>query len=218
MPAGITAVVRSSTELAFVAPRVFKGDNAEDTKAVQAVLGQIMVYPLSRFDGTMKSTDWSQSPRFPAPAGGGETKWVVPAKFFDRLSGVMPIVPPLPGEEALYTWIKSVLGRRQGSGAKQALIASFVAADTEIVGPLFRWSHNGRSAGNGWYSTVNDAQWGTDYINRAGTARSNMYHTRPNETKYFYRDLDGRGHNSTAEPLHGHLRGGRTRRLKGSGR
>ena len=48
---GINAVVRSSTELAFTAPRIFKGDNEEDTKAVQSVLGQIMFYPLGQFDG-----------------------------------------------------------------------------------------------------------------------------------------------------------------------
>ena len=41
-PSGITAVVRSSTELAFVAPRIFKDDTAEDTLAIQSVLSPIM--------------------------------------------------------------------------------------------------------------------------------------------------------------------------------
>ena len=35
VPAGINAVVRSSTELAFTAPRVFKDDTAEETQAGQ---------------------------------------------------------------------------------------------------------------------------------------------------------------------------------------
>ncbi len=89
-PAGVNAVVRSSTELAFAAPRIFKDDTAEDTKAIPSVLNQVMFYPLSHFDGKMKTTDWSHMPHFPAPAAsGGEVKWVVPEKFYDQLPGVM---------------------------------------------------------------------------------------------------------------------------------
>ena len=200
VPAGITAVVRSSTELGFVIPRVFKDDGAEDTKAVQPVVSQVMFYPLSRFDGTMKTTDWSKLPIFPVPAGvAGETKWVVPEKFFDQLPGVMKLVPPLPGEESLYAWISSVFeAAAKDPAIKQALVESFVAADMELITPLFQWKHNGRSAGNGWNSPVNNAQWGTDYLNRTGTAKSNMYDNTPEETKYIYRDFDSQG-----QQLHG---------------
>jgi hypothetical protein len=31
--------------------RIFKDDNAEDTKAIQTVLGPVMFYPLSQFNG-----------------------------------------------------------------------------------------------------------------------------------------------------------------------
>ncbi|MCY2996756.1 MAG: DUF1214 domain-containing protein, partial [Planctomycetota bacterium] len=53
-------------------------------------------------------------------------------------------------------------------------------------------------AGNGWYSPVNNAQWGTDYLNRTATAKSNMYDNKPDETKYIYRDYDSEG-----QQLHG---------------
>jgi hypothetical protein len=194
-PKGITAVVQSSTELAFTAPRIFKEDNPTDTKAVQQVLNQIMFYPLSKFDGKMKTTDWSKSPSFPAPAGpGGETKWVVPEKYFDQLTAIMKVVNPLPGEEAIYSLINSVLeAAAKDPETKKALDESFVTADKELIAPLFQWKMNGRSAGNGWNSPVNNAQWGTDYINRTGTAKSNMYDNKPNETKYIYRDYDSKG-------------------------
>ncbi len=200
-PAGITAVVRSSTELSFVVPRVFKDDTAEDTKAVQPVLNQIMMYPLSRFDGKMKATDWGKVPHFPLPSNvpAGETKWVVPEKFFDQLPGVMKLVPPLPGEEALYRWIESVFeAATKDPATKAALVESFVAADKGLVAPLKQWKYNGRSAGNGWNSPVNNAEWGTDYLNRTGTSKSNMYDNKPNETKYIYRDCDSKG-----QQLHG---------------
>jgi hypothetical protein len=195
VPAGITAVVRSSTELVFAAPRIFKDDTTEDTQAVQSVLGQVMFYPLSQFDGKMKTTDWGKLPHFPTPASkGGETKWVVPEAYFDQLSKVMKLVPPLPGEEALYGWINSVLdAATKDPEVKKTLIESFAAADKELIAPLFQWRYNGRSAGNGWNSPVNNAQWGTDYLNRTGTAKSNIYDNKPDETKYIYRDLDSKG-------------------------
>jgi hypothetical protein len=40
---------------------------------------------------------------------------------------------------------------------------------------------------------VNNAQWGTDYLNRAATAKSNMYDNKPDETKYIYTDFDTQG-------------------------
>jgi hypothetical protein len=97
-PSGITAVVQSSTALAFTVPRIFMDDTAEDRKAIQPLINQVLYYPLSEFDGKMKTKDWSKLPHFPAPASKGETKWVNPETFFDQLPGVMKSVPPLPGE------------------------------------------------------------------------------------------------------------------------
>ena len=195
-PANITAVVRSSTNLAFVAPRVFLDDTPEDKAAVQPLLSQIVYYPLSEFDGKMKTKDWSKLPHFPAPVSKdkGETKWVNPETFFDELPAVMNSVPPLPGEEALYNQISSVLeAAANDPKVKQTLTSAAVAAESDMIDPFFFWRNNGRAAGNGWNSPVNGAQWGTDYLNRTGTAKSNMYDNRPGETKYIYTDNDSQG-------------------------
>lgn len=199
-PAGIRAVVRSSTELAASAPRVFLNDTIEDREAVQALLNQIMLYPLSQFDGTMKTTDWRCLPTFPAPGGGKEeTKWVVPEEFFARLPEVMALVPPLPGEEALYAWITSVLDAAASNpDVMTTLVATAVATDAELVAPLFAWRCNGVPAGNGWNAGRNNAEWGSDYLSRLATAKSNMYENRPQETVYLYTDDD-----TTGQPLHG---------------
>jgi hypothetical protein len=199
-PAGITAVFRSSTSLAFSAPRIFMDDTAADHSAIQSVLSQVVFYPLSEFDKKMKTKDWSKLPHFPAPPSKGETKWVNPETFFEELPAVMKQVPPMPGEEALYKWIGSVLdAAAKDPVIKKALTESAVAAESGLITPLFQWSNNGRAAGNGWNSPVNNAQWGTDYLNRTGTAKSNMYDNRPNETKYLYRENDSQG-----QPLDGH--------------
>lgn len=44
----------------------------------------------------------------------------------------------------------------------------------------------------------NGAEFGTDYFTRSAVAKSNIFINRPNETKYFYHDLDSGG-----ERLHG---------------
>src|SRR3990172_8645432 len=73
-----------------------------------------------------------------------------------------------------------------------------IAAEQGMITPFHQWRYNGRSAGNGWNSPVNNAAWGTDYLNRAGTAKSNMWDNKPDETKYMYRDFDSQG-----QQLHG---------------
>jgi hypothetical protein len=195
-PTGLNAVFRSPTDFGAIFPRVFQNDTPEDKAAVQSVLRQIMVYPLTEFDGQMKTKDWSRVPSFPAPAGAGkgETQWVVPEKFFDQLPEVLQTVPPLPGEEAMYGTFKSVLdAAAKDSQTKAALMQTAIAAEEELIKPLFDFRNNGRPVGNGWTSPPNGARWGTDYLSRTATAKSNMYDNAPNETRYIYTDFDSEG-------------------------
>jgi hypothetical protein len=201
-PDGVQDVVRCPTALANAVPRVFMDDTPEDHAAIQSVINQIGIYPLSDFDGKMKSTDWSKLPTIPGPpseAGGGETKWVVPEKFFDQLGGVLDSVPPLPGEEALYAQFRVLLDSAKHIGdIQKVLVDTAVASERDVIAPFFDWVHNGRPAGNGWNRSANNAQFGVDYFNRTGTAKSNMFDNRPTETQYFYTDDD-----STGAPLQG---------------
>jgi hypothetical protein len=73
------------------------------------------------------------------------------------------------------------------------LVEAAVAAEHDLIEPFLQWRYNGKPAGNGWNSPINNAKWGTDYANRAGTAKSNMYDNRPEETKYIYTDDDNQG-------------------------
>ena len=67
VPKGVTGVVRSSTNLVFFVPRIFKDATPEDTAAVQPLINQIMMYPLSKFDGKMKTKDYEQVAGLPGP-------------------------------------------------------------------------------------------------------------------------------------------------------
>jgi len=55
---------------------------------------------------------------------------------------------------------------------KQTLTETAVAAERELIPPFFQWRYNGCPAGNGWNSPINNAKWGTDYLNRTATAKS----------------------------------------------
>ena len=203
VPAGISAVIRSSTELAMTVPRIFMDDTDEDRAAIQPLVNQVDAYPLVEFDGTMKTKNWSDFPSYPVPEVEGESKWVVPELFFDQLPGVMDAVSPLPGEEALYASIRQVLeAADEDPELKQALIEVAVEVEEDVVGPLFQWKHNGTPAGNGWSRSANNAQWGFDYLMRTSTARSNMFDNRPNETQYFYTDNDSQGLQLEGKNLH----------------
>ena len=92
---------------------------AEDHKAIQPVISQVVFYPLSEFDGKMKTKDWSKLPHFPAPksTGKGETKWVNPETFFDELPAVMKQRAAAAGRGSPLQLDRQCAGRsRQGPG------------------------------------------------------------------------------------------------------
>lgn len=195
VPAGITAVARSSTEMANIIPRVFMDDTPEDRQAIQSVINQVVAYPLTQFDGKIKTVDWSSAPSFKtAQTGTGEVHWVVPEKFFDQFPDILKDVPPLPGEEALYSSFNSLIDAANHDPAiKKVLVETAVATEKEVIAPFFDWQHNGVPAGNGWNRSTNNAKAGFDYFNRTGTAKSNMFDNKPTETQYFYTDNDSSG-------------------------
>ena len=176
----------------------------EDRAAIQPALSQILVYPLSQFDGKMKTKDWSKLPTFPAPKKTRQVfdkqpPWVEPAKFFDELPIVMKQVPPMPGEEALYKWIGSVLdAAAKDPEVMKTLRETAVAADQELVAPMISGVYEGQPAGNGWTSESNNAAFGTDYFHRMGAVKAYPYSNRRNETVYFYTSND-----SQSQPLVG---------------
>ena len=143
VPAGITTVVRSPTDLVFAIPRIQMDDTAEDRNAIQPALSQVVMYPLSQFDGKMKTVDWSKVPSVPVPAG-PPNKWVNPETYIDDLTALMKEVPPLPGEEAPYGQITAVFeAAAKEPSSKTALVESFAAADKELIKPLLQWRYNG---------------------------------------------------------------------------
>ena len=199
-PDGIAGVVRSSTDFAVAMPRIFMNDTPEDHAAIQPALSQIQFYPLSQFDGKMKTKDWSKLPHIPMPKEKTRPKysttqppWVDPAVFFDQLPAVMKQVPPMPGEEALYKWIGRVLdAAAKDPEVMKTLRETAVAADEELVAPMMQWRYNGQPAGNGWTSESNNAAFGTDYIHRMGAVKAYPYSNKRNETVYFYTANDSK--------------------------
>jgi len=195
-PAGIAGVVRSTTDFAVTMPRIFMNDTAEDHAAIQPALTQIQFYPLSQFDGKMKTKDWHKIPIIkregkPVKYSNTQPPWVDPATFFDELPVVMKEVPPMPGEEALYRWIGSVLdAAAKDPAVMKTLRATAFAADQELVAPMMQWRVNGQPAGNGWTSPANNGAFGTDYIHRMGAVKADPYDNKRNETMYFYTDND----------------------------
>jgi hypothetical protein len=196
VPPGVAEVVRASTELANAIPRIFMNDTAEDRAAIRPLVNQVVAYPLTEFDGRMKTIDYAALPHFPAPSSGdgGETKWVVPEKFFDVLPQVLDDVPPLPGEQAIYANLRQLLNAAHADPAIAKLLTeTAVASEREIVAPLFQWRHNGLPTSNNWNRSSHGAEFGVDYFARLSTAKSNMFENRPTETQYFYTDVDTAG-------------------------
>jgi len=193
-PKGINGVFRCSTVLGMVIPRVFKDSTPEDLEAVQPFINQIAGYPLSKFDGTLKTINWRKVPSFPGDTGNEEVKWVKPELFFDQLPKVLCQVPALPGEEAIYEQFHAILTAAENDARlKDVLKDAATSADTELIQPLFQFRNYGLPLLGNWTTQNNGAAFGTDYYTRAAVAKSNILVNRANETKYFYQDLDSEG-------------------------
>lgn len=194
VPDGITDVLRAPTELVAMGPRVFLDDSHEDREAVQPVLNQMVIHPLSTHTGEAKNVDWRKVPHFPAPASTvGETRWVDPETFFDELPGMLDRVPALPGEESRYAMMTALLAAASSDPAvAEAIKESAAETEAEVISPLFNFRTNGARLAGGWNSPLNAARWGFDYLTRAATAKSNMYVNQPEETRYFFLEHDGR--------------------------
>jgi hypothetical protein len=195
VPKGITKVFRCPTNTGLGAPRIFQDTSAEDKRAIQAVLSGIMFYPLAEYDGRMKTTDWANLPRVPAPpVSDEESRWVFPEKFVDELPLVLADAPPLPGEEARYAQVLAVLAAaKKDSKLKQAMTEGAKEAEELLVKPLFQFRNYGQQLPHNWSTISNESAFGTDYFTRTAVAKSNILVNSPNETKYFYQDLDSSG-------------------------
>lgn len=196
-PKGITKVFRATTNTAFVVPRVFQDDTPADKTAVQALIAGIDMYPLSKFDGAMKTHDWRKLPSLKSPTGDseqGETHWVFPDKFFDELPAVLNDAPARAGEEARYAEVKAVMAAAAKDPAlKKAIVDEATKAEAELVDPLLQFRNYGKSLANHWTTIDNGAAFGTDYFTRTAVAKSNILVNKSNETQYFYQDLDAAG-------------------------
>ena len=73
------------------------------------------------------------------------------------------------------------------------MIEAAAEADEKLVKPLFQFRNYGQQLPHNWSTISNEAAFGTDYFTRTAVAKSNILVNSPNETKYFYQDLDASG-------------------------
>ena len=192
VPKEVIKVFHSDTNIVFGIPRIFMNDTPEDKKNVQKYTNQIVFYPLSEFNGKMKTENWAELPIIPGmKAGNSEIQWVDPNKFADELPEILKEVPSLAGEEGMYTNMQTVLTAIQNDPElKKAFIEGAIEADKELVSPLFQFRNYGQKLKYNWTTTSNGADFGTDYYTRTAAAKSNIFINKSKETKYFYQDLD----------------------------
>jgi hypothetical protein len=108
-------------------------------------------------------------------------------------------VPPLPGEQAVYAWITSLLDAAAADPQLGDLIRA-EATDTNatLVQDLFEFRNIGIPINDHWSTQHNGARFGTDYLSRTAMGKANIFVNLPTETTYFYQDLDADG-----QRLHG---------------
>jgi hypothetical protein len=83
-------------------------------------------------------------------------------------------------------------------GIADLLRSAAADADATLVAELFQFRNIGLPLPGHWSTQHNGARFGTDYLSRTAMARANIFVNMPEETTYFYQDLDEHG-----DRLHG---------------
>lgn len=196
-PAGIHRISRSPTSTGYFIPRIFQRDSEEDKKEVRRLITGIGVYPLSKYDGKMKITDWSRTAstgKGAAVAAEGEKRQVFPESFFDQLPTLLADAPPLSGEEEMYEKFASLADRaRNDPAARKIMVDEARKTDENVIDSFLRFDSFGKKLPDHWTNLVNGAAFGRDYRTRTAVARSNIFTNTSKETAYFYRESDETG-------------------------
>jgi hypothetical protein len=112
---------------------------------------------------------------------------------------------------ARYAEVRAVLAvAEQDPNTKAAMTEAAVEADKELVKPVFEFRNWGLQLPHNWSTQSNGAAFGTDYFTRTAVAKSNISVNKPNETKYFYQDLDDAGQRLNGANRYGHVRSNAT--------
>ena len=91
---------------------------------------------------------------------------------------------PLPGEEALYALVRSVLDAAVVDKTLCKVLKDAAAeADETLVKPLLQFRNFGIPLPDNWTTVINSAE--TDYYTRTAVAKSNIFINRPRENALF---------------------------------
>ena len=94
--------------------------------------------------------------------------------------------PPLPGEEALYALVRSVLDAAAVDKTLRKVLKDAAAeADETLVKPLLQFRNFGIPLPDNWTTVINSAEFGTDYYTRTAVAKSNIFINRPRENALY---------------------------------
>jgi hypothetical protein len=125
-------------------PRMFMNDTPEDHAAIQPALSQIQFYPLSQFDGKMKTRDCNKLPKVhraghPAKYSTAQLTWVDPATCsrWDRFRLLKPYLElsrPLRFRHSAKagTYKPPSLGNGKDSAGKAAALGEAEQALTKV--------------------------------------------------------------------------------------
>ena len=218
-PAGIEAVVRSSTALANAIPRVLMDDTAQDRKAFQPVINQIVAYPLKDFDGKMKTKDWTSRPRF-------RVRNQAAAKRLGRTGKILRSAPdgarnrgPIAGRRSPLRSIPCGAVRRRERSRDHAG-ADEAAAEPEKCRQSVPGVEAQRPPGRQWLESLRQqCPIRRRLLQSHRHGEVDMFDNKPTETQYIYTDAVRPGLRSTATtPMKSRLRPDRSRRSTASGR
>jgi hypothetical protein len=197
-------LIKSTTDLAFTVARVFL-----KPPDLPSWLDLVDFYPAEQYQpGIYQPRKPVTGLSCPIPIRRQEMRFVHPLTFFDQLPDILDSVKAqCDQEKELYCCFRKLL-KLADENPRVMRICRSVARETETttIQNYMQWSQNGVEAGNGWYRSVDSAQWTlAEYRYRTATAKSNLFQNRPEDTRYYCTDNETNnvGNGTNGPPLDG---------------
>jgi len=190
------------TNRTFNVARIFM-KNPPTSDQIPDWLKYVNFYPAQNYNRQWQPGPWGnvEDLSCPLPPLPHEMKYVRPWTFLEDLSAVLQTVPAQDDYEKdlYYSFTKLIDLARADGLVRRECRRMFREIELTTIQGYMQWKTNGPVAGNGWYTSIDSAEWKThEYTYRTATAKSNLFQNRPVDTRYYFTDTD-----TNSRPLDG---------------
>lgn len=194
IPIGIVEVLRSPTNLVRIASQVLI-EGERDRAKVVPLLDGIVLFPLSQYGTAATTIEYGKTAKY--QAANPENDWTPKETFWEDLKAALADISPSQPKPSPLTLVEKTLAQSEDPAAMKGLTRAIETGEQMVETAGFL-GNLGTKYQYGWTAVSQGANFGDDYLTRAGVAYSLLSLQLPQDAVYYQQLVDEEG-----QPLNG---------------